>query len=185
MDPIEALLLGLAQGLTEFFPVSSSGHLAMLQALFGGRESGGLLFEVGVHVATLFAIVFFYRARIAELLRGFFALERETLEYVGKLALGTVPAVVIGLGAKDFIDEQFSNPSMVGVLLLTTGCIVMSTRWTAGKATASVPSWGAALLIGCAQAFAILPGISRSESVSSSIVRSPSAAGSSTVRCTS
>ena len=164
LDPIEALLLGLAQGLTEFFPVSSSGHLAMLQALFGGRESGGLLFEVGVHVATLFAIAFFYRARIVALLRGFFARERETLEYVGKLAVGTVPAVVVGLGAKDFIDAQFSNPSMVGVLLLTTGVIVMSTRWTGPKATADVPSWGAALLIGCAQAFAILPGISRSGS---------------------
>ena len=74
-------------------PVSSSGHLAMLQALFGGRESGGLLFEVGVHVATLFAIAFFYRARIVELLGGFFARDRETLEYVGKLAVGTVPAV--------------------------------------------------------------------------------------------
>ncbi|MEM9178005.1 MAG: undecaprenyl-diphosphate phosphatase [Myxococcota bacterium] len=164
MDPIEALLLGLAQGLTEFFPVSSSGHLAMLQALFGGRESGGLLFEVGVHVATLFAIAFFYRARIAALLRGFFARERETLEYVGKLVVGTLPAVVIGLGAKDFIDAQFSNPSIVGVLLLVTGFVVMSTRWTAASATASVPSWGAAFLIGCAQAVAILPGISRSGS---------------------
>ncbi len=164
MDPIESLLLGLAQGLTEFFPVSSSGHLAMLQALFGGRESGGLLFEVGVHVATLVAIAFFYRARIAELVVGFFARERETLEYVGKLAVGTVPAVAVGLGAKDFIDAQFSNPSMVGVLLLVTGVIVMSTRWTAPKAVTPIPSWGAALLIGCAQAFAILPGISRSGS---------------------
>ena len=164
MDPIEALLLGLAQGLTEFFPVSSSGHLAMLQALFGGRESGGLLFEVGVHVATLFVIALFYRGRIAALIVGLFARERETLEYVGKLALGTVPAVVVGLGAKDFIEAQFSNPSGVGVLLLATGVIVMSTRWTAPRATAAVPSWGAALLIGCAQAFAILPGISRSGS---------------------
>lgn len=164
MDPIEALLLGLAQGLTEFFPVSSSGHLAMLQALFGGRESGGLLFEVGVHVATLFAIAFYYRARIAELLRGFFFRDREALEYVGKLAVATTPAVVIGLGAKDFIEAQFGNPVMVGGLLLTTGVIVMSTRWTAPKASAPVPGWGAALLIGCAQAFAILPGISRSGS---------------------
>ncbi len=164
MDPIEALLLGLAQGLTEFFPVSSSGHLAMLQSLFGGRESGGLLFEVGVHVATLFAIAFYYRARIAELLRGLFGRERETLEYVGKLAVATIPAVVIGLGAKDFIETQFGNPVMVGGLLLTTGVIVMSTRWTAPKASARVPGWGAALLIGCAQAFAILPGISRSGS---------------------
>ena len=164
MDPIEALLLGLAQGLTEFFPVSSSGHLAMLQALFGGRDSGGLLFEVGVHVATLVAIAFYYRVRILELLRGFFARERETLEYVGKLALATLPAVAVGLTAKDQIEAQFSNPVMVGVLLLVTGCIVMSTRWTAPRAALPQPGWGAAFLIGCAQAAAILPGISRSGS---------------------
>lgn len=164
MGAIEAILLGLVQGLTEFFPVSSSGHLAMLQALMGGRESGGLLFEVGVHVATLVAIACFYRARILELLRGFFAREAATLEYVGKLAVGTLPAVVVGLGAKDFIEAQFSNPVVVGVALLVTGGIVMSTRWTAPRAEAAVPGWGAALLIGCAQAMAILPGISRSGS---------------------
>ena len=164
MDPIEAAILGLVQGLTEFFPVSSSGHLAIFQALFGGREEGGLLFEVGVHVATLFAIAFFYRARIAELITGFFNRDRETLEYIGKLAVATLPAVVIGLGAKDFIEAQFSNPVLVGIALLVTGCIVMSTRWTAPKASVAMPTWGAALLIGCAQAFAILPGISRSGS---------------------
>ncbi len=164
MEPIEAVLLGLVQGLTEFFPVSSSGHLAMLQALFGGREAGGLLFEVGVHVATLVAIAFFYRVRIARLVIGFLERDRETLEYVGKLALATVPAVVVGLGAKDFIEAQFSNPVLVAGALLVTGFVVMSTRWTAPRAHAPVPGWGAALLIGCAQALAILPGISRSGS---------------------
>ena len=164
MDPIEAIVLGLVQGLTEFFPVSSSGHLAMLQALFGGRDSGGLLFEVGVHVANLVAIAFFYRARILALIQGSFGRDRETLEYVGKLALATLPAVVIGLGAKDFIEAQFSNPALVAGALLATGFIVMSTRWTAPSAEALVPTWGAALLIGCAQALAILPGISRSGS---------------------
>lgn len=164
MDPIEAIVLGLVQGLTEFFPVSSSGHLAMLQALFGGRDAGGLLFEVGVHVATLVAIAFFYRARILELIAGLLGRDPETLEYVGKLAVATGPAVVIGLGAKDFIEAQFSNPALVAGALLTTGFIVMSTRWTAPRARAQVPTWGAALLIGCAQALAILPGISRSGS---------------------
>lgn len=164
VDPIEAILLGLAQGLTEFFPVSSSGHLAMLQALFGGRESGSLIFEVGVHVATLFAIAFFYRVRISELVVGFFGRDPATLEYIGKLALATIPAVAVGLGAKDLIEEQFSNPALVGVALLVTGVIVMSVRFTAPKATAKTPTWTAALLIGCAQAFAILPGISRSGS---------------------
>ena len=89
MDAIEALILGLAQGLTEFFPVSSSGHLAMLQALFGGREPGGLLFEVAVHVATLFAIAVFYRKRILALVLGTLGRDPETLEYVAKLAVAT------------------------------------------------------------------------------------------------
>jgi undecaprenyl-diphosphatase len=161
---MEAVILGLVQGLTEFFPVSSSGHLAMFQAFFGGRDESGLLFEVGLHVATLFAIAFFYRQRIGELIVGFFRRDPETLVYVGKLAVATLPAVVIGLTAKDLIEEQFSNPLLVGGALLVTGCIVFSTRWTAKSALASVPSWGVALAIGFAQAFAILPGISRSGS---------------------
>ncbi len=164
MDAIEALILGVVQGLTEFFPVSSSGHLAMFQAFFGGREGAGLFFEVAVHVATLFAIAFFYRARIAALLAGVARADRETLEYVAKLGLATVPAVVLGLTAKDWIEAQFSNPLLVGVALLMTGGIVFSTRWTASRARAAVPGWGVAFAIGLAQALAILPGISRSGS---------------------
>lgn len=164
MDVIEALVLGVVQGLTEFFPVSSSGHLAMLQAIFGGREASGLLFEVAVHVATLVAIVFFYRERIRAILVGFFGRDRETLEYVGKLGVATLPAVVIGLSAKDWIEAQFSNPLLVGFALWVTGFIVISTRWTASRAVTPVPGWGVALAIGFAQAFAILPGISRSGS---------------------
>ena len=164
LDVIEAAILGIVQGLTEFFPVSSSGHLAMFQALFGGREEGGLLFEVAVHVATLFAIVFFYRVRIRALIGGVLMRDPESLEYAGKLAVATLPAVVIGLTAKDWIEVQFSNPLLVGCALLVTGGIVISTRWTAPRALASAPSFGVALAIGFAQALAILPGISRSGS---------------------
>jgi undecaprenyl-diphosphatase len=161
---MEAVILGIVQGLTEFFPVSSSGHLAMFRAFFGGREDSGLLFEVGLHVATLFAIAFFYRQKIAELIIGFFARDPEALEYVGKLAVATLPAVVVGLTAKDMIEAQFSKPVLVGSALLVTGAIVFSTRWTSARAVVAVPSWGVALAIGVAQAFAILPGISRSGS---------------------
>ena len=164
MDPVEAVILGIVQGLTEFFPVSSSGHLAMLQALFGGKESGGLLFEVGVHVATLIAIVFFYRARIAELVLGVLRRDPAALEYGAKLVVATLPAVIVGLSSKDAIERHFSNPVLVGAALLVTGLIVLTTRWTAPKATATSPNWRAVVLIGCAQAFAILPGISRSGS---------------------
>lgn len=164
MNPIEAAVLGIVQGLTEFFPVSSSGHLAMFQALFGGREGGGLLFEVGVHAATLVAIVIFYRERILELIRGFFTRDPASLAYVGKLAVATLPAVAVGLTAKDWIETQFSNPVLVGSALLVTGFVVVSTRWTRERATATSPTLVVALAIGCAQALAILPGISRSGS---------------------
>jgi len=164
VDSIEAIILGVVQGLTEFFPVSSSGHLAMLQALFGGRESGGLLFEVAVHVATLIAIVFFYRARIVELVIGVFRRDPAAIDYVAKLAVATLPAVVVGLSAKDLIEEQFSNPVLVGVALLVTGFIVVSTRWTTQRAKNTNPGWGVIIAIGLAQSFAILPGISWSGS---------------------
>lgn len=164
MDSIEAAILGIVQGLTEFFPVSSSGHLAMFQALFGGRESGGLLFEVAVHVATLVAIVFFYRARILELILGALDRDPEAWLYISKLAVGTLPAVAFGLSAKDRVEEIFSNPVLVGGALLVTGLIVASTYWTAPRATSSSLAWPAVIAIGVAQAFAILPGISRSGS---------------------
>ena len=164
MNPIEAALLGVVQGLTEFFPVSSSGHLAMFQALFGGRDGDGLLFEVSLHVATLVAIVTFYRHRIRSLIAGILDRNRDAIDYVGKLVVATLPSVFIGLTAKDWIGEQFSNPLLVGCALLLTGAIVFSTRWTAIGASVSTPGWAAAIAIGLAQSFAILPGISRSGS---------------------
>jgi undecaprenyl-diphosphatase len=164
LNAIEAALLGVVQGLTEFFPVSSSGHLALFQTLFGGRDGGALIFEVSVHVATLIAIIAFYRDRIRALIVGFFTWNREAVDYVGKLVVGTVPSVIVGLTAKDWIETQFSNPVLVGCALLVTGAIVFTTRWTAARAVAASPGWAIAVAIGLAQAFAILPGISRSGS---------------------
>jgi len=161
---LDALWLGIVQGLTEFFPVSSSGHLVMLQTLLGIEEEGGIVFEIAVHVATMVAIVIFYRARIWRLITGVLTRRSEDLVYVAKLAIGTVPAVVVGLVAKDWISEQFSNPRLVGVALLATGAILWTLRWTTPRANSTDPSFKVALLVGCAQAFAILPGISRSGS---------------------
>jgi undecaprenyl-diphosphatase len=164
LNPIEAALLGVVQGLTEFFPVSSSGHLAMFQALFGGRDGGSLLFEVSVHVATLVAIAVYYRHRILSLIAGVLDRNRDAIDYVGKLGVATLPSVFIGWTAKDWIGAQFSNPLLVGCALLVTGAIVFSSRWTAAGAVATTPGWAAVVAIGLAQSFAILPGISRSGS---------------------
>ena len=95
MSGLEAIWLGLVQGVTEFFPVSSSGHLVLFQTLLGIRGEGGLLFEIGVHVATLVAIVVFYRQRIAELIRGTVSLDPDSLLYVAQLGVATLPAVAV------------------------------------------------------------------------------------------
>jgi undecaprenyl-diphosphatase len=163
LNEIDAFLLGLIQGLTEFLPVSSSGHLVLTQELLGVRQEG-LRFEVAVHVATLVSVLAVYRRRAAALASGSLRLQADSLRYVGKLALATVPAAVAYLVAGDWLEVQFEFPPAVGVCLIVTGAVLWTTRWTLGAARLPEPSWTAAALIGCAQAFAILPGISRSGS---------------------
>ena len=162
MSGLEAIWLGLVQGLTEFFPVSSSGHLVIFQTLLGIRSEGGLLFEISVHVATLVAIVVFYRERIGGLIRGTLAADPDSLLYVGQLAAATLPAVAVGLFARDAVEEVFASPGWVAAALILTGFILWTTRWTVSRAHALRPTWGLAIGVGIAQALAIAPGISRS-----------------------
>lgn len=163
----EGLVLGLVQGLTEFLPVSSDGHLVIGQTLFGLKND--LTFDVVVHGATLIAILIYFRRRLVELV--------STLDYpyMGKLALGTLPVAVVGVVFYDAIQSVFDTPLMTAVFLTVTGTLLLSLylrreedvgpnepgAWSAGL---SEPTWTAALLIGCAQAAAILPGWSRSGS---------------------
>ncbi len=161
MDVLTALLLGLVQGLSEFLPISSSGHLVMAQEVLGVEE-GGVLFEVALHVGTLAAVLWFYRARIWGLLEGAIRREFSVWIYLGKLAAGTVPAVLVVLLFRDFLEGLFGTPWVAGVALLVTAAFLWTTRYTLPKASAGEPSWLAAVLIGCAQAAAIVPGISRS-----------------------
>ena len=163
MSALEAALLGLIQGLTEFLPVSSSGHLVIAQAVLGIHDEG-LLFEVALHIATLASVLIFYRRRIAQLVIGVLRRERDALEYGAKLVVATVPAVVAVLVFGDFLEAQFDTPAVAGVCLLVTGALLWTTRRTAPTARLEAPSYVGALLIGCVQAFAILPGISRSGS---------------------
>lgn len=162
MNTLEAIILGIVQGLTEFLPVSSSGHLVMAQTLLGVEPDGGIVFEVAVHVATLVAIVLFYFRRVTGLALGALTGRADDWRYIGKLAVATLPAIVVALLAREFIEAQFNAPIVAGCLLLVTGCIVWTTRYTITRGEALEPSWSDALIIGCAQAFAILPGITRS-----------------------
>jgi len=164
VSELEALWLGIVQGLTEFLPVSSSGHLVVFETLFGSEGQGGLVFEIGVHVATLGAVVLFYRKRIFELASGGLKGEAPAWRYIGKLVVGTLPAGLVGVGFKHDIEQIFAAPWVTGVCLLATGCIVWSTRRRLDTATGEEPTFAAALVIGCAQAVALLPGISRSGS---------------------
>lgn len=161
LDWLEAALLGLVQGLTEFLPVSSSGHLVIGETLLGGFGDG-ILFEIAVHVGTLLAILVFYRRRLSELLVGVLGRDPAALRYIGKIGLATLPAVAVGLTLKDAIESLFSRPAVVGGALLATGAILLTTRRSAARASGPEPSWAQALLVGCAQAVAIVPGISRS-----------------------
>ena len=151
------------QGLTEFLPVSSSGHLVLFSAGLG-IEQDGILFDVAVHVATLLAVLVFYRARVAGLVSGALHGESEAWRYGLKLGLATLPAVVAVLLARSFFEGLYESESVgvVGLGFCFTGAVVYSTRWTLPCAEGAEPGWGAALLIGLAQAVAIVPGVSRS-----------------------
>ena len=154
-------MLGLVQGLTEFLPVSSSGHLVLVGAALGAEQEG-ILFEVAVHAATLLAVLVFYRARVAGLVSGALRGDADAWRYGLKLGVATLPAVVAVVAARGFFEELYESIAPVGLALCVTGMLVYSTRWTLPQAHREEPGWGAALLIGVAQAVAIVPGISRS-----------------------
>lgn len=160
---LDILLLAVVQGLTEFLPVSSSGHLVLLQHLLGSRE-GDLFLDVVLHVGTLGSVLLVYRREVRRLLR----LDRPARGYVLALAVGTLPAVAVGLLLKDLIESAFASPVYAAVGLLLTGGLLLSTR--VARAGQDLPEpWEprpvpvrTSLLVGCAQALAICPGISRS-----------------------
>ncbi|HUF73381.1 MAG TPA: undecaprenyl-diphosphate phosphatase, partial [Gammaproteobacteria bacterium] len=140
----------------------SSGHLVIFQGLFGVRVGEGIVFEVAVHLATLAAILLFYRRRIWALVNGLLKAESHSWHFVTALCVGTLPIVVFALLARDWIGQQYESLVVVGVCLLATGGIVWTTRYTKHGSHSHVLTWKVALLIGCAQAVAVLPGISRS-----------------------
>ncbi len=161
MTNLEALILGLVQGLTEFLPVSSSGHLEIGKFLFGNLQDS-LNFTVAVHGATVLSIIVVFRKDIVNLLRGFFALKKnEETIYDLKILLSAVPVGILGLLFKDDIESLFSGKvHFVGAMLILTGVLLFTTILVpAGRRKIS---WLDSFIIGIAQAFAVLPGISRS-----------------------
>lgn len=161
MSLFEALLLGVVQGLTEFLPVSSSGHLVLGQAVLG-IDPPGIAFEIVVHLATLCAVLWVYRRKVGELLVGMTRGRGDAWRYAGLIVIASIPAGVVGLLGRSFFEEAFSEPLLAAALLLVTGAFVYSLRFTGPAAREPIPDPPRSFAIGVAQAFAILPGISRS-----------------------
>lgn len=158
------LILGLIQGLTEFLPVSSSGHLTLGTAVLQLPEED-LTFSVLVHGATALSTIVVFRQDIFQLITGVFKKNEEgkqARKYVGLIVLSAVPAAIIGLSFKDQI-EGLASSSFVGAMLIVTAAILAISQKVKSKPRGSIGA-GASVLIGLAQAGAILPGISRSGS---------------------
>jgi undecaprenyl-diphosphatase len=160
MTVLAAALLGLVQGLTEFLPVSSSGHLVLAGALIGVPE-GSLSFDIILHLGSLAAVLAVYFKDITALITGVFARRREDLTLAGLLILGSIPAGIAGFLLADRIESLFSSPAIVSGMLLFTGCVLFATRF-AGTGQRPDPTPGGSLVIGLFQAIALVPGISRS-----------------------
>ena len=163
MSYFDAIILGIVQGLTEFLPVSSSGHLVMTQT-FLGVPAPGVFLEVALHVATLLSVMVVYRAKLGQLVVGAIGRDQESLRYIGLLVLATIPVAIIGLLFKDQIEAAFDTPYVTGFMLLVTGFILWSTTWGARERPHFVPRPVHAVAMGLAQTLALLPGISRSGS---------------------
>ncbi|MDH3733823.1 MAG: undecaprenyl-diphosphate phosphatase [Gemmatimonadota bacterium] len=164
MTLFQALILGVVQGLTEFLPVSSSGHLVLADALLG-IDAPGVLLVVTLHVATLLAVCWVYRSRLAHIAVGVLRGDADSLRYVGLLALASVPAAVIGILFLDVLAPTFERPVFAASMLLVTGVVVWTLRYSAAREShRQEVRVSDAVAVGVAQAFALLPGISRSGS---------------------
>jgi undecaprenyl-diphosphatase len=174
MTVFQAIFLGVVQGLTEFLPVSSSGHLVFFQSLFG-LEEPQLAFDVMLHLGTLLAVVVYFRTDISQILLGTWAWlkGRREGEEEAKLLLwivvASVPTGLMGILFKDWFESLFSRPKTVGLMLLVTGLLLWLTRIVKkNEKTAGKMGVIDALIIGIAQGVAIIPGISRSGATISS-----------------
>jgi len=174
MSFLHAIVLGLVQGLTEFLPVSSSGHLVIAQHLLPGFSQPGVLFDVLLHAGTMAAVVVYFRRDCRNLALAYFRQHEEAYQYrrlLRLLVLATVPTAIIGLTFKDFFVGAFDNLPLVSLMLLVTGCLLFfSERYRKNGHVEGQLRPLDALVAGVAQAGAIMPGISRSGSTISALL---------------
>jgi undecaprenyl-diphosphatase len=175
MSILQALVLGCVQGLTEFIPISSSGHLVLVPAALGWPEPG-LAFDVMLHAASLLALLVYFSGELLDLVRGFTARDREARRLFGALVVGTIPAVIAGLTLGDYFEASFADAAASAVQLVITAAILVAAELVLRVQERRTSARGDRLrglhdinttdagIIGVAQAVAILPGISRSGS---------------------
>ena len=171
MDTLEALWLGLLQGLTEYLPVSSSGHLAIGSALLGIESEENLMFTVAVHVATVLSTLVVLGKEIVSLFKGTFSplqggtgLNRLNADqrYMLNIVISMIPIGIVGVFFKDAVEEIFgSGLLIVGCCLLFTAALLAFSYFARPRQRENISAWHA-FIIGCAQALAVLPGLSRS-----------------------
>ncbi|MBQ9652510.1 MAG: undecaprenyl-diphosphate phosphatase [Prevotella sp.] len=169
MDWIEALILGIIQGLTEYLPVSSSGHLAIGQALFGMNDGAdNLAFTVMVHVATVLSTLVVLWSEVVWIFRGLFStsqpLPNEQQKYALNIIVSMIPVGIVGVFFKDYVEEVFgSGLTVVGLMLLLTAALLAFSYYAKPRQKENI-SLKDAFIIGLAQACAVMPGLSRSGS---------------------
>ena len=174
MEWWQAFLLGLVQGLTEFLPVSSSGHLMIFKEFLGVDAEGFLDFTVTVHFATVLATLVVFWGAIWKLLKGLFQFKyNDETDYICKILVSCIPVAIVGFVLKDFVDGLFGESlTLVAVGLVITACLLTVSDYLGRRTKVSAPvnqyrngiSYWQAFVVGIAQAFAVCPGISRSGS---------------------
>ena len=167
MDSVEAIILGLIQGLTEFLPVSSSGHLAIGKHLFGVEPD--LSFDIAVHAATVLATIVVFRKEILQLLQGLFKFKyNDETKYICMILVSMIPVFVVGMFFKDYVEALFgSGLLVVGCALLVTAALLFFSerrKKSQDAANAGDVTYKSAFWMGLAQAVAVIPGLSRSGS---------------------
>ena len=175
MTITESVILGIIQGLTEFLPVSSSGHLVIFEHVFGISE-GNLFYSLMLHIASLLAVIIYFREEILMLLASFIkSINRisgkindeissgeKTVAYI---IIATIPAVIAGVVLNDFFDSLYSNPKAVGYSLIFTGVLLIISRYANNmKKDTSELGISGSIFVGIFQSLAIIPGVSRSGS---------------------
>ncbi len=170
----ESILLGLLQGLAEFLPVSSSGHLVVGKSLLGLHEAG-MFFDIMLHAGTLLSIFVIFRKKIWNIIKGCALRDKDQLREAGYIVLASIPTAIIGLGFKDQIESLFESPRFVCGALLFTGTLLFLSKWARTGANhpeepGKAMNWWRALVTGTVQGVACIPGISRSGSTISAML---------------